>query len=108
MNTIVISIEHDGTSRFLLNDRTAPFLEDDAIVRRASHVEPESVILRLLFHTLRSVFGEYGWVSDFTRQWKCNWRVNLKPSGGPILKTRWTDRKQAIDAEIDWLNEHFI
>ena len=107
MNVIVISITDSG-SRFLVNEDTAPFLEEGAVIRRASHVEPEDVILRGLFHALRSIWGEKGWVAECTRKWRCLWRVNLKPSGGPILSARWRNRQQAIDAEIEWLNENFI
>lgn len=107
MQPITITIE-DGAVRFLLNEDTAPLVEDGATVRRASHVEPANVVLRAVFHSLRLIFGEYGRVSELTRLFPCLWRVNLAPSNGPVLPGRWTDRKQAIDAEIVWLNENFI
>jgi hypothetical protein len=83
-------------------------MTEGALVRRASHVEPVSKTLRVIFHGLRSMFGEYGWVADFTRRWSCAWRINLAPISGPTLPQTYNNRAEAIDAEINYLNEHFI
>jgi hypothetical protein len=107
METVVITIE-DGVTRFLVNETTEPFLTEDATVRRASHVEPTGKVARFVFHTLRRMFGEKGIMAEFTRMWPCNWRVNLAPTGGPILAGTWRDRKLAIAAEIEYLNTNFI
>lgn len=107
MQPITVTIE-DGAVRFLLNEDTAPLVEDGAITRRASHVEPDGAVLRAVFHGLRFVFGDHGRVAELTRLLPCVWRVNLAPSNGPVLPGRWTDRRQAIEAEIVWLNENFI
>lgn len=107
METVVITIE-DGVARFLVNETTAEFVEEGATIRRASHVEPDGVVARGVFHALRRLFGEKGTVAGFTRTWTCLWRVNLGPANGPILVGRWKDRKEAIAAEIEWLNENFI
>ena len=106
MDKVVISIE-DGVTKFLVNEETQSMVED-GVVRRASHVEPVNKALRLLFHTLRGLFGEKGWMAAFTRKWPCYWQVNLKPIGGPVLDLNWKNRQAAIDFEIGWLNEHFI
>lgn len=108
MQPIIIKLDEDGAMRFLVNEDTAGFVTTDSQVRRASHVEPDSLILRGVFHTLRFMFGEKGRMAQFTRIWPCIWRTNLAPSGGPILPDRWRDRNQAIEAEIAYLNEHFI
>lgn len=75
---------------------------------RATHVEPDSLLLRLAFHVLRLFFGDKGRMSEFTRHWSCLWRVNITPIGGPILAPRWKNRQEAIDAEVEWLNENFL
>lgn len=108
MSTVEISFTEDGEIRFLVNEDTVHLLDSTATVRRASHVEPVSRPLRILFHGLRTAFGEYGWVSDLTRRWPVAWRVNLAPIGGPVLFGYWVDRQDAIQAEIDYLNANFI
>lgn len=104
----IISIDENGDATFLLNDFTRELVGSGSVTRRASHVEPCNVALRVIFHSLRYLFGEYGKVSQFTRLWRCNWRVNLSPVNGPVLPGAWRDRAQAIDAEVVWLNQNFI
>lgn len=84
------------------------FLKDlgEVYVRRASNVEPDFYLLRVLFHWLRKKFGESGKVAGWTRSWKCLWRVNMKPSDGPILPERWVNRQSALNAEVTWLSEN--
>lgn len=82
------------------------FLGEGATRRRASHVEPARPLLRRAFHALRERFGEDGAVAAFTRRWPCAWRVDLGPSGGPVLSQTWRDRAAAIRAELDWLDAH--
>lgn len=108
MQPVTVHITEDGTIRFLVNEDSKPFLTEDAVVRRASHVEPTQAILRLLFHGLRFIFGEKGWMADFTRRWPCEWRINLSPIHGPILPGTYCNRQAAIDAEVLYLNENFI
>lgn len=108
MQPVTVHIAEDGTIRFLVNEDSKPFLTEDAVVRRASHVEPVQVILRLLFHGLRFTFGEKGRMSNFTRLWPCEWRINLAPTNGPILPETYRDRQQAIEAEVRYLNENFL
>jgi hypothetical protein len=104
----IIRITADGTVRFLNTPETATLITPETVTRRASHVEPHGVIMRVAFHVLRYFFGEKGPMADFTRLWPCRWRVNLCPVGGPVLPGRWYDRKAAICAEVVWLNRYFI
>ncbi len=76
--------------------------------KRATHVEPDNLLLRLAFHILRLFFGDKGFMSEFTRHWPCRWRVNITPVGGPILPELFDNRIDAIDAEVAWLNKHFL
>ena len=106
---ITVSIdEHTGTTRFLVGELGQSLLTPDCIVRRASSVEPISLPLRLMFHLLRSVFGEDGHIADWARNWNCFWRINLSPVGGPVGTCGIKPRKYAIDAEIDYLEKNFI
>ena len=95
--------------------------------RRASHVEPYEFWPRVAFTAIRMLVSDSSRVAEWTRRWRCNWRVNTKPVGGHIL--RWNDlhgeyltkmwavrcevalfenRQNAIDAEIEFLNEFFL
>jgi hypothetical protein len=108
MNEYVVTLSEDGTVRFLVNEDTKPFIDEDAVIRRASHVEPKNVLIRLTFHILRGIFGEKGWMAEFTRRWPCKWRINLSPINGPILPGLYKDRQEAIREEIKYLNSNFI
>src|ERR1035441_2263414 len=96
----------DGECTYLMPE-AAPQI-DGAVIRRASHVEPDNWLLRVIFHGLRRWLGDKGRMSDFTRSWKILWRVNMEPVNGPILCTRYYYRKQAINAEVAALNILFI
>ncbi len=109
MQPIIFSIDTEtGDYMFLVSDETRPFLDSSSNVKRASHVEPVNILMRVAFKTLRKVFGEYGKVSDFTRMWPCRWRVNLSPVGGPVVPVDFASRDSAIEFEIDWLNHNFL
>jgi len=114
-NIITVTIDEQGDVIFLATDANDIFLSlGNVVTQRASHVEPGGRYERILFHTLRALFGDKGRVSDWTRQWFTLWRVNTKPVGGPILRDErgniryWIDRQAAIDAEIIFLNEWFL
>lgn len=101
-------VADENGSLSYIQDSEISFLQDlgAASVKRASHVEPDSYLLRVLFHWLRGKFGETGRISDWTRNWKCLWRVNMSPSNGPILPERWVNRQDALNAEVTWLSEN--
>lgn len=110
MKLVTVIVEENGDALMLVNEQTQPFVDalGGASVNRASHVEPDGLAFRLLFHLLRQLFGDKGRMSDFTRDWPCLWRVNTKPVGGPILPGRYTNRQEAIEAEILFLNDWFL
>lgn len=95
----------DGDCTYLMTE-AAPVIEG-AVTARASHVYPRNVVLRTLFRILRFWLGDKGRMSDFTRSWDCEWIVDTTPVGGPILSTIYYDRKQAINAEVVFLNQFF-
>lgn len=94
-----------GECTYLLTE-AAPQIEG-AVSRRASHVYPRNFLLRTLFRVLRCWLGDKGRMSNFTRSWRCAWIVDARPVGGQILSTIYYDRKQAIDAEVVYLNKFF-
>ncbi len=108
MSTVSITIDEHGDSLFLVSEDAKPFLEEQSIVRRASHIEPVVWPTRVAFHALRSIFGDKGWMAAFTRKWPCRWRINTSPIGGDILPVTFRDRQQAIDVEIAYLNGQFM
>lgn len=87
MNTIckprqecMLTISPDGTLSFLWDDTLAPLLNlGSSTIRRASYVEPEGVA----------------------------WTADLHPVGGPTLGP-FNLRKEALDAEADWLLQHHL
>lgn len=99
-----------GEVCYLSNAETDAMLADvcgNASTVRASHVEPTRFVRRVAFHFLRRLFGESGCIANLTRSaFFGPWRVNLAPSNGPILSGTYTDRQQAIAAEVAWLNNH--
>jgi hypothetical protein len=109
MERFTVSVDDsNGEIKFLVSDLSKGLLDETSIINRASHVEPCFKPFRLAFYGLRAIFGEYGTVGQFTRLWPCLWRVNLSPINGPILPNIYRDRLQAIDAEIVYLENHFL
>lgn len=125
-----VTIDEHGNLTFLATDANDIFLElGETKTQRASHVEPNAVALRVVFHLLR-LFGDKNAVAEWTRHWRCLWRVNTAPVGGPVLKWKhvwqhdtsqwikglsqydrvalWRVRQSAIDAEIKFLNNWFL
>jgi len=103
---VTFIIAENGDCTYLMTE-AAPVIEG-ARTARASHVEPDNWLLRVIFHALRQWLGDKGRMSDFTRAWPILWRVNMQPVGGPILCTRYINRAAAIDAEVIALNKFFI
>jgi hypothetical protein len=125
---LTVTINEDGTLEYLKTDSCDVLLElGETVTRRASHVEPAAFWPRVLFHILRILVNDKSRVAAWTRTWRCVWRVNTAPVGGPILHEKhldpwdgaacrrgseaiatWESRQDAIDAEIRFLNEWFL
>ena len=105
---ITFFIENNGSVVFLKSPRTAGFDLGPSITKRASHVYPARLSLRLAFKALRRLFGDTGRVAEATRGWKTLWMADMRPTGGPILPGRWADRHEAINAEIAYFNDHGV
>jgi hypothetical protein len=121
-DVITVTIDEDGDLIFLQTDSADIFMElGKTITKRASHVEPATFWARVAFHILRALVTDDSDVAAWTREWKCAWRINTKPVGGPILTwadlwgsvapsttATFADRQNAIDAEIEFLNTFFL
>jgi hypothetical protein len=120
---LTLTIDEDGDLLMLKSDSADVFLEGaEVVTRRASHVEPASFWLRIAFHVIRTLVRDDSSIAAWTRTWTCLWRVNTAPVGGPILTVwdvtdgrtpssqimTWSDRQNAIDAEITFLNDWFL
>ena len=78
MDNQYIKISGNGTVTFIYSDDWVDLLDEGkTTIRRASHVEP-------------------------TPDGK--WTADMGPSGGPVLGP-FTFRREALDAEIIWLND---
>lgn len=130
--TITLTIDENGDQVFLKSDGAEMFRAlGITVTRRASHVEPDAWVLRVLFHALRSLVSDDSAIAAWTRNWDCDWRVNTAPIGGPVLTWRdtyapddiqpwmeklnymkaqavWRDRQSAINAEIKFVNKFFL
>lgn len=70
--------------------------------RRVSHVEPVNVWLRAAFHVVRGLFGDEGAAGQWTRRWKCVWRVRMLVGSREVFGA-FPNRDDAIAAELKWL-----
>jgi hypothetical protein len=122
---VTVVIDEHGNLEYLKTDSCDVLLElGEVITRRASHVEPATFWTRVWFHIIRTLVSDKSRVAAWTRNWKCLWRVNTAPVGGPILRhihvdpnskqwawdviAVWENRQDAIDAEITFLNKWFL
>jgi carbon storage regulator len=74
---------------------------------RASWVEPQNLVLRCLFHVVRWCVSDNSRMAQWTRDWSCQWRINLARSSGPVLGP-YTSRLEAISAEVAWLRDNWL
>lgn len=97
-----------GNSVFLLTG-AAKSLDFGPLPKiRASHVIPADPLLRVIFNFIRSHCTDTGPLAAFTRRWPCAWQIDTTPVGGPILPGVWYNRAEAIDAEVEFLNDWFV
>ncbi len=107
MANVVISIDKEGTATYLVNEHTKDLFPEATRPRRASHVEPVSLSLRVLFRALRRAFKDESRVAAWTRSWPCYWYVDMSPVGGP-KRGPFSNRAQAIEFEIQMLNRFWL
>ena len=100
-----ITFRPDGTAEYI-GDEQAPASSlafGSRQQRRASHIEPVNVWLRLAFWLVRAGADDGDWLTDWTRTWTCLWQVRVV--GGPTFGA-FKNRGDAIAAEIKWLEEN--
>jgi hypothetical protein len=100
--------DSNGDVSFLVNDASASFLDESSVIRRASHVLPRNAMLRGLFKAIRAMVRDNSPVAAWTRLWTCKWIVDLSPVNGPILPELYSNRFDAIAAEVEWLERNFL
>ena len=71
--------------------------------KRVSHILPANKLKRMIFKTLRRIFGEEGKVADWTRKWKGEWIVVIDNE----VKGKFKNRQEAIEFEKKYLFERF-
>ena len=89
----------DGSVRRIL---PTGCVDNTGVARRASWVEPVSNWHRMLFHSLRRMFGDNGHVAEKTRSWDCKWQARMLVGSCEILGP-FDSRQAALEAETDWL-----
>ena len=105
---VIINIDEEGGISALYDEKDvvdAIFEPFNGEIRRASHVRPHNILLKIPFIILRGIFSDGGRVAAWTRKWNCRWIANMEPMDGPVLGP-YTTRQEAINAEKDWLWEN--
>lgn len=88
-----------------LHDESDVALYGEASRRRASHVEPATWLLRVLFRFIRNRVSDESQLAQFTRWWPCRWQAQI--IDGPLLGP-FHRRSDAITAEQDWLTKNWV
>ena len=130
-NEVTFIIDDSGRAVYILTEaaKTLDFSEKPPALR-ASHVLPDSLALRLAFRGVRALVSDDSRIAAWSRTWPCRWMVDMSPVGGGVLRwsdlphavalfgpaqywggnetATWRNRAEAIDAEVEALNEFFI
>lgn len=101
-----IFVRPDGSVNHIYADGFSTAFLGEQIVRRASYVEPFNPALRFWFHLLRCLVSDKSLIAKWTRRWPCLWQANLFLSGGPVIGP-FSNREDAIWAEIQWINQQY-
>jgi len=108
MESVVVSIDTEGTATYLVNEHTKGLFPDAQEPRRATHIEPELLPLRLAFRALRKAFGDDGTVAAWTRSWTIGtWQADFTPIGESIVHG-FQSHAQAVRFEVYWLQNHWL
>lgn len=105
----IIGVDEQGRLQFPANpELEAMFKATSSVTKRASNILPSTLAPRLAFQLLRKLFTDKGKVAEWTREWRCRWIVDMRPSGGPILPTAWKSRAAALRVEKAWLELYYL
>ena len=108
MQTVMVKIDASGNVICLHTPVTAAMFPEAVEHPRASFVEPLKLWQVCIFRALRAAFGDEGRVANWTRDWKCQWIVDCRPINGPMHLRVFSNRAEAIEFEILWLNQNFL
>lgn len=98
----IVQFDEEGNARMLSCDELSLESIGPVTKQRASHVEPARPLRRLLFRSLRMIFGESGLVAAWTRRMQGPWMVRIDGSGTLF---RHASREVCIAWEIDYLQQ---
>ena len=87
-----IEISEDGKITVFHDSKYAKKIKHIEKIERVSHIVPANPILRIIFKLLRKLFGDEGKIADWTRTWKCKWKIEL-------ILPEFDDRQKAIEYE---------
>lgn len=99
-----ITFKPDGTIQHVGETDLLAGSIGQAKKHRASHILPSNWVLRWAFHAIRSIAEDDSALAGWTRRWPCLWQVNIV--GGPVLPKLYSDRAEAIQDEIKWLEDN--
>jgi hypothetical protein len=123
---VTVTIDESGDMVYLNTPESDIFMElGERITARASNVLPVRFWHRQAFRLLRTLFGDYGRIAQWTREWSTRWYVDTRPVGGPVLtwghvgypvkdsnfgvrRASFRNREAAIRAEVKFLNRFFL
>ena len=100
---ITVDIMQNGDIQFV--EPKVNFLEDlgETRFRRISRVEPANLFKRIAFKVIRRLVSDSSAIAQWTRNWKCSWRVKMLDTG--YIFGEFEQRQEAIAAEIErWNN----
>ena len=84
----IITIKPDGTMQFVYDDKLKGLMgHGQATIKRISHVEP----------------GD-----PAKGQEPLKWYADMAPSGRPVVLGPFDERRQALAAEVEWINNNIL
>lgn len=104
-----LKIRNDGMIEWLAPP-PVPFKIKKQTKERFSEIVPRNPVKRMLFRLLRSIFGETGRVSQWTREWACYWHCEIllgqhkgetMDSGLRCVLLEWEKEKWANKEDVE-------
>lgn len=99
-----ITFKTDGTAQHVGESSLLAGSVARVTKSRASHILPANQILRWAFQAIRSIAADDSLLAGWTRRWPCLWQVSIVD--GPVLPKLYSDRFEAIQDEIEWLERN--
>ncbi len=94
----IITFKEDITKKIIERLETKETKE-----KRESYIIPENPILKQIFKLIRKTFKDNHPISNWTRNWKCKWQIEIIETKQKIKG--FTDRKKAIEKEKEIISK---